>query len=91
MFIILSPDLPSHNSGICPVFQLLLKTVAIAFLIFFSSVPTITFVPISTVSGLSVFSLMVMQGMFNTVVYSVIPPESVITHLAFATKKLNSK
>src|ERR1035437_9271720 len=68
------------------------------FLIFFKYgirfsgfVPANSFDPIVTVSGRSVEFLRVIQGIFNTVASSVIPPESVITAFEFFTKKINSK
>ena len=83
---ILLADLPSHNSGIPPVFHSPEKRVLIAGAIFFGFVPINSLVPTEIVSGRYVFSRNVKHGTPITVVSSVIPPESVITAKDFSTR-----
>ena len=55
------------------------------------SVPTMTFVPLVTVMGRSVFSLRVMQGMPRMVVSSWMPPESVSVTRLPSSSAMNSR
>jgi len=80
------PVWPSHNSGIEPFFQFPSNNTFNAGAIALGSVPINSFVPIETVSGLSVLFLSVIQGIPRTVVSYVIPPESVITAFALSTR-----
>src|SRR5690625_2834492 len=84
--MILSAVLPSHFSGTPPFFQSPANSRSKNGGIASGSVPTSSLVPMVIVSGLSVLSRSVMQGIPITVVSSVIPPESVRTANEFLTR-----
>ena len=81
--MILFPDFPSHKRGTCPFFHFPENSFDKACSIFLGFEESNSLVPICTVSGRSVLSRKVKHGIFNTVVSSEIPPESVITAFAF--------
>ena len=91
MLTILLAALPSQNRGILALKWVPLSSLLLAPIILSLSVLTSTFVPCSTVIGLSVLSLMVMHGIPKTVVSSWMPPESVNTNLEFDIKARKSR
>ena len=87
-----SPAPPSQSSGIRAadaVFPSRIATVSLRMRV--GSVPTTRFVPLVTVTGLSVDVRSVKQGTPRTVVSSCTPPESVRTSRAFAAKLVKSR
>jgi hypothetical protein len=73
---------PSQSSGTLPLTQFPARTSATAARIRAGLRPTRTFVPAEIVTGRSVFSRTVRHGTPRNVVYSWMPPESVMTTLA---------
>ena len=71
---------PSQSSGILPSLFSYERTFCAAFNMSSPSTPTKILVPFSMVTGLSVFSRRVRQGIFRIVASSCIPPESVKTY-----------
>ena len=90
MSTIRAAALPSQFLGIAPpLFLRSWRRIAAWTISFF--VPATIFVPHSTVTGLSVFSLTVTQGMPKHVVSSWMPPESVTTIAACFIKQRKSR
>src|SRR5439155_516128 len=81
---------PSHSSGMRPGRPRPASTSRAAETARAGSVPTSWFVPISTVTGRSVFSRSVRQGTPSAVVSSWMPPESVSTRRASAIRARKS-